>query len=226
MSFNFKKRCLEIFANIYEDSAENQNDDEFAGCLDSLLDQTLHEDENSFNLNDLLIPEVCLGNTALSVLDVSDSSKCRYCFLEFSSKDECLSHMEIHKGDDKPYQCPHEGCDSSFKARKNLKDHYLGKEFLPLDCISQANVGPFQFIRMSDPSHVTSVSKPSNLVATDQNTREGYIRRSGTLWRMQLQDSQRPKFQWKLSRPYPRLFPLPKSWRSQPLLWKVPCRHP
>jgi hypothetical protein len=142
VSFNFKKRCLEIFANIYEDSIENQNDDEF-GCLDSLLDQTLHEDENSFNLNDLLIPEVCLGNTALSVLDVSDSSKCRYCFLEFSSKDECLSHMEIHKGDDKPYQCPHEGCDSSFKARKNLKDHYLGESFLKINCIARANVKAF-----------------------------------------------------------------------------------
>jgi hypothetical protein len=126
VSFNFKKRCLEIFANIYEHSTDNQNDDEF-GCLDSLLDQTLHEDENSLNLNDLLIPEVCLGNSALSILDVSDNTKCRYCFQEFSSKEECLRHIEIHKGDDKPYKCPQAGCDSSFKARKNLKDHYLGE---------------------------------------------------------------------------------------------------
>lgn len=127
VSFNFKKRCLEIFANVYEHPSEhNQNDDEFA-CLDSLLDQTLHEDENSLNLNDLLIPEVCLGNSALSILDVSDNTKCRYCFNEFSSKEECLSHIEVHKGDDKPYKCPQDGCNSSFKARKNLKDHYLGE---------------------------------------------------------------------------------------------------
>lgn len=128
VSFNFKKRCLEIFANVYEhpNVNENQNDDEFP-CLDSLLDQTLHEDDNSLNLNDLLIPEVCLGNSALSILDVSDNTKCRYCFSEFDSKEECLAHMEGHKGDDKPYKCPQEGCHSSFKARKNLKDHYLGK---------------------------------------------------------------------------------------------------
>lgn len=127
VSFNFKKRCLEIFANVYEHPIGHQNDDDDFTCLDGLLDQTLHEDDNSLNLNDLLIPEVCLGNTTLSVLDVSDNTKCRYCFLELDSKSECLSHMEIHKGDDKPYKCPQEGCDSSFKARKNLKDHYLGK---------------------------------------------------------------------------------------------------
>lgn len=129
MSFNFKKRCLEIFANVYEHSNENQNDDEFA--FDSFLDQTLHEDENSLNLNDLLIQEVYLGNSALSILDVSDNTKCRYCFNEFGSKEEAQSHMEVHKGDDKPYKCPQEGCNSSFKARKNLKDHYLGKMFIP-----------------------------------------------------------------------------------------------
>lgn len=90
---------------------------------------TFHEDENSLNLNDLLIPEICLGNenAALNVLDVSDSSKCRYCFVGFSSKEECVGHMESHKGDEKPYKCPQDGCDSSFKARKNLKDHYLGE---------------------------------------------------------------------------------------------------
>lgn len=94
---------------------------------DSLLDQTLDEGENSLNLNDLLIPEICLGNSALSVLDVSDNTKCRYCFMEYDTKEQCQSHMESHKGDDKPYKCPQQGCESSFKARKNLKDHYLGK---------------------------------------------------------------------------------------------------
>ncbi|CRL05354.1 CLUMA_CG017962, isoform A [Clunio marinus] len=124
VSFNFKKRCLEIFANVYDHHVnENHNDDDFA-CLDTLLDQSLHEDD-SLNLNDLLIPEVCLGNVSLSVLDVSDNTKCRYCFEEFPTKETCLEHMEIHKGDDKPYKCPQEGCVSSFKARKNLKDHYL-----------------------------------------------------------------------------------------------------
>lgn len=127
VSFHFKKRCLEIFANIYEHPTDPcQIDDDFA-CLDSLLDQTLHEDDNSLNLNDLLIPEVCLGNTVLAALDVSDNTKCRYCFNDFESKEECLAHIEVHKGDDKPYKCPQQGCDSSFKARKNLKDHYLGE---------------------------------------------------------------------------------------------------
>ena len=127
MSFNFKKRCLEIFANIYEHSNDDETHDDFA-CLDSLLDQTLDEGD-SLNLNDLLIPEVCLGNTVLSALDVSDNTKCRYCFTDFSSKEECVAHMESHKGDDKPYKCPQEGCSSSFKARKNLKDHYLGMNY-------------------------------------------------------------------------------------------------
>lgn len=131
MSFNFKKRCLEIFANVYDhtnDESEAQIDDDLEVIKwENLLDQTLDEGENSLNLNDLLIPEVCFGSSALNVLDVSDNSKCRYCFTEFDSKDECLRHMEIHKGDDKPYKCPQEDCASSFKARKNLKDHYLGE---------------------------------------------------------------------------------------------------
>lgn len=129
VSFNFKKRCLEIFANVFDEPSpddQHNDDEEDFPCLDGLLAQSLHEDENSLNLNDLLIPEVCLGNTALSMLDVSDNTKCRYCFIEFNSKAECVGHMESHKGDDKPYKCPQEGCHSSFKARKNLKDHYLG----------------------------------------------------------------------------------------------------
>jgi hypothetical protein len=129
VSFNFKKRCLEIFANIYEHPTEeeNPNDDDLEEIRwDSLLDQTLDEGE-SLNLNDLLIPEVCFGSSALSVLDISDNTKCRYCFTEFDSKMQCQLHMEGHKGDDKPYKCPQEGCASSFKARKNLKDHYLGE---------------------------------------------------------------------------------------------------
>lgn len=133
VSFNFKKRCLEIFANIYEhpnETTETQNDDDLDDIRwDSLLDQTLDEGENSLNLNDLLIPEVCFGSSALSVLDVSDNTKCRYCFIEFDTKEQCLLHMQIHKDDDKPYKCPQEGCASSFKARKNLKDHYLGEKF-------------------------------------------------------------------------------------------------
>lgn len=71
---------------------------------------------------------MCLGgesHTVLSALDVSDNRKCRYCFQDFSSKEACQNHMEEHRGDDKPYKCPHQGCDSSFKARKNLKDHFL-----------------------------------------------------------------------------------------------------
>lgn len=129
VSFNFKKRCLEIFANIYEHPTDpTQNDDDLEDIRwESLLTQTLDEGENSLNLNDLLIPEVCFGSSALSVLDVSDNTKCRYCFTEFDTKEQCLSHMEVHKGDDKPYKCPQEGCVSSFKARKNLKDHYLGE---------------------------------------------------------------------------------------------------
>jgi hypothetical protein len=133
VSFNFKKRCLEIFANVYDhpnlhDDSEPLNDDELEDIKwDSLLDQTLDEGENSLNLNDLLIPEVCFGSSALNVLDVSDNTKCRYCFIEFASKEDCVAHMEEHKGDDKPYKCPQEGCTSSFKARKNLKDHYLGE---------------------------------------------------------------------------------------------------
>ena len=97
--------------------------------MNSILDQSLHEEDASINLNDLLIPEVCMGSTALSALDITDQSKCRYCFKEFSSKEECQEHLEEHKGDDKPYKCPHEGCESRFKARKNLKDHYLGELF-------------------------------------------------------------------------------------------------
>lgn len=129
ISFNFKKRCLEIFANVYEDPNEEQeNEEDDFSCLGNLLNQSLHEDENSLNLNDLLIPEICLGgNTALNMLDVSDNTKCRYCFKEFGTKSDCVVHMEIHKGDEKPYKCPQEGCSSSFKARKNLKDHYLGR---------------------------------------------------------------------------------------------------
>ncbi len=94
--------------------------------MDSILDQTLCEDD-SINLDDF-IPEiqVSIGHSALSDLDVSDNRKCRYCSREFESKEECLEHSEEHKGDDRPYKCPHEGCDSAFKARKNLKDHYLG----------------------------------------------------------------------------------------------------
>lgn len=125
VSFNFKKRCLEIFANVFEHENDqcNVDDDNF---MDSLLGQSLCEDD-SINLNDLLIPEVCIGHTALSALDVSDNRRCRYCFKEYASKEECQEHLEEHRGDDKPYKCPHEGCDSSFKARKNLKDHYLGE---------------------------------------------------------------------------------------------------
>jgi hypothetical protein len=137
VSFNFKKRCLQIFANIFEHNEndgtvdrnqvvdDDDDDDIETNFMNSILDQSLHEDD-SINLNDLLIPEVCLGNTVLSALDISDQSKCRFCFKEFPSKEECLTHSEEHKGDDKPYKCPHEGCDSSFKARKNLKDHFLG----------------------------------------------------------------------------------------------------
>lgn len=104
--------------------------------MNSILDQSLHTDDDSVNLGDLLmpfIPEICFGegNTAnsnsFSALDVSDQTKCRYCFKEFTTKEECQLHLEEHKGDDKPYKCPHEGCESSFKARKNLKDHYLGE---------------------------------------------------------------------------------------------------
>lgn len=132
VSFNFKKRCLEIFANVFDNPNQhhekNHNEeDDGMDFMDSILDQSLHEEDASINLNDLLIPEVCLGNTALSALDITDQSKCRYCFKEFSSKEECQKHLEEHKGDDKPYKCPHEGCDSRFKARKNLKDHYLGE---------------------------------------------------------------------------------------------------
>lgn len=123
MSFNFKKRCLEIFANVFEHEDVQCNDDD--DFMDSILDQSLCEDD-SINLNDLLIPEVCIGHTALSALDVSDNRKCRYCFKEFATKEECQEHLEEHRGDDKPYKCPHDGCDSTFKARKNLKDHYLG----------------------------------------------------------------------------------------------------
>lgn len=129
VSFNFKKRCLQIFANIFEhtnaETVDQNEDDIETSFMNSILDQSLHEDD-SINLNDLLIPEVCLGNSALSALDVSDQTKCRYCFKEFLSKEDCQAHLEEHKGDDKPYKCPHVGCDSSFKARKNLKDHYLG----------------------------------------------------------------------------------------------------
>lgn len=141
VSFNFKKRCLEIFANIFENSNNAGTEDhqmqneEMNNFMDSILGHSLHEDNDSVNFNDLLIPfipEVCYGvenpanSNSLSVLDVSDQ-KCRYCFEEFPSKEECQLHLEEHKGDDKPYKCPHEGCGSSFKARKNLKDHYLGE---------------------------------------------------------------------------------------------------
>lgn len=130
MSFNFKKRCLEIFANVFEENEQDQTNDDDKNFIDSLLNQSLCEDD-SINLNDLLIPEVCLGgesHTVLSALDVSDNRKCRYCFHDFSSKEECQLHLEVHRGDDKPYKCPHEGCDSTFKARKNLKDHFLGNK--------------------------------------------------------------------------------------------------
>lgn len=130
VSFNFKKRCLEIFANVFEENEQDQTNDDDKNFIDSLLNQSLCEDD-SINLNDLLIPEVCLGgesHTVLSALDVSDNRKCRYCFNDFSSKEECQLHLEVHRGDDKPYKCPHEGCDSTFKARKNLKDHFLGNK--------------------------------------------------------------------------------------------------
>lgn len=130
ISFNFKKRCLEIFANVFDnDDVDQSINDDDKNFLDSLLDQSLCEDD-SINLNDLLIPEVCLGgesHSVLNALDVSDNRKCRYCFHDFSSKEACQLHMEEHRGDDKPYKCPHQGCDSTFKARKNLKDHFLGK---------------------------------------------------------------------------------------------------
>lgn len=130
VSFNFKKRCLEIFANVFDNTNHHEKDqieEDDMDFMDSILDQTLHEEDSSLNLNDLLIPEVCMGNSALSALDISDQSKCRYCFKEFLTKELCQAHLEQHKGDDKPYKCPHEGCESSFKARKNLKDHYLGE---------------------------------------------------------------------------------------------------
>lgn len=131
VSFNFKKRCLQIFANVFDNSNHQDEKDgieeDDMDFMNSLLDQSLHEEDASLNLNDLLIPEVCLGNSALSALDITDQSKCRYCFKEFPSKEECQEHLETHKGDDKPYKCPHNGCESSFKARKNLKDHYLGE---------------------------------------------------------------------------------------------------
>lgn len=177
---------MEIFANVYEHPNENQNDDDEFACLDSLLDQTLHEDDNSLNLNDLLIPEVCLGNSALSILDVSDNTKCRYCFIEFNSKEECLSHIEVHKGDDKPYKCPQEGCESSFKARKNLKDHYLGKMVFVQFTIHpnmhpSTTLVPFQYIQMNDRSHATFVSKHSSQAVTDRSTNEGSTRRNAML---------------------------------------------
>ncbi|KAG5673514.1 hypothetical protein PVAND_003556 [Polypedilum vanderplanki] len=137
VSFNFKKRCLEIFANIFDhpnDDTEAEEDDIERNFMNSLLDQSLHTDDDSVNIGDLLmpfIPEICFGESnttntnSLSVLDVSDQTKCRYCFKEFTTKEACQLHSEEHKGDDKPYKCPHEGCESSFKARKNLKDHYL-----------------------------------------------------------------------------------------------------
>jgi uncharacterized Zn-finger protein len=134
---------LEIFANIFDDhpsreedvGAEEDDDDVERSFMNSLLNQSLHADDDSVNISDLLmpfIPEICYGegnaanaNSSFSALDVSDQTKCRYCFKEFSTKEECQQHLEEHKGDDKPYKCPHEGCESSFKARKNLKDHYL-----------------------------------------------------------------------------------------------------
>jgi hypothetical protein len=128
---------LEIFANVFDHPNEDDETEEDVerSFMNSLLDQTLHTDD-SVNINDLLlpfIPEICYGDAAnqnsFSALDVSDQTKCRYCFKEFSSKEECQLHLEEHKGDDKPYKCPHEGCESSFKARKNLKDHYLGNFF-------------------------------------------------------------------------------------------------
>lgn len=140
VSFNFKKRCLEIFANVFDNTnhhEKDQTEEDDMDFMDSMLDQSLHEEDSSLNLNDFLIPEVCLGSSALSALDISDQSKCRYCFMEFSSKEACQEHLEEHKGDDKPYKCPHEGCGSSFKARKNLKDHYLGMfmDFLTCDYV-------------------------------------------------------------------------------------------
>lgn len=158
---------------------DTQNDDEFA-CLDSLLDQTLHEDDNSLNLNDLLIPEVCLGSSTLSILDVSDNTKCRYCFIEFNTKEECLAHIEVHKGDDKPYKCPQEGCESSFKARKNLKDHYLGK--LAFAILHQCLIFvPFQYIQMNDRSHVIFVNKRSSRVVIGLNMSDESIRKNEML---------------------------------------------
>jgi hypothetical protein len=73
VSFNFKKRCLEIFANVFEndDEADEQpnhiNDEDASNFLDSILKQSLCEDD-SLNLNDLLIPEVCLSTESHTVL--------------------------------------------------------------------------------------------------------------------------------------------------------------
>lgn len=103
--------------------------------MDSMLDQTLHEDENSLNLTDLL-PSITDGTDRceLSVLEVSDK-RCRFCFVDFLTKEDCTIHAEEHKDQDKPYLCPHEGCNSAFKARKNLKDHYLvHSSYRPFSC--------------------------------------------------------------------------------------------
>jgi hypothetical protein len=103
VSFNFKKRCLEIFAEIgpngYQnvfnstDDQHDENENDDFSCMNLLLETTLDEGEHSLNLNDLMIPEVCLGNAAAAVLDVSDNTKCRYCFIEFDTKQECIVHM-------------------------------------------------------------------------------------------------------------------------------------
>jgi hypothetical protein len=72
VSFNFKKRCLEIFANVFENEDEDDqpnhiNEEDASNFLDSILKQSLCEDD-SLNLNDLLIPEVCLGTEGHTVL--------------------------------------------------------------------------------------------------------------------------------------------------------------
>lgn len=139
-----------------------------------ILDQSL---DDSINLNDLLIPEVCIGHTALSALDVSDNRKCRYCFKDFDSKEACQVHLEEHRGDDKPYKCPHEGCDSSFKARKNLKDHYLGMLGIYQSFLIIKNFH-FQSIATSARSHVTIVHKHSSRVAIEANMSDVFILRN------------------------------------------------
>ncbi|CAO1441780.1 unnamed protein product [Diamesa serratosioi] len=53
-----------------------------------------------------------------------DTVTCEYCFEKFNSVTERFTHEETHKCEDKPYHCPIENCNQTFKTKNSFRDHH------------------------------------------------------------------------------------------------------